>query len=112
MAITAHLRKYVQWLWDEGSNAIVPQAGTSDGSTKVYGLARNLKVQAAGTYNTTEVLGFICTAPGSGDWTIDPIGGSSVGSIDPATFTAGQIYPIHAESITVGTAGEAVLFIP
>jgi len=83
-----------------------------DGARVVYGLARNLVVQAAGIYNTTEVLGFICTAPGSGDWSITPVGGSAVTGIDPATFTAGQVYPIHATSITVGTAGEAVLFIP
>ena len=84
----------------------------TNGGAHVYGLARNLVVQAAGTYNTTEVFGFICTTPGSGDWTIDPISGSSVGGIAPTTFTAGQVYPIHAESITVGTGGEAVLFIP
>jgi hypothetical protein len=78
----------------------------------VYDMARALKVQAAGTYNTTEVLGFVCTAPGSGDWTIVPIGGPSTSGIDPATFTAGQVYMIHASSITVGTAGEALLFIP
>ena len=90
----------------------VPVKVSGEGAAHVYGLAQNLVVQAAGTYNTTNVLGFICTAPGTGDWTIDPVGGASVGGIDAATFTAGQIYPVHAESITVGTGGEAVLFIP
>ena len=88
-----------------------PQLGTG-GAAHVYGFARNIVVQAAGAYSATEVLGFICTAPGDADWTIDPVGGASVGGIDAATFTAGQIYPIHADAITVGTNGEAVLFIP
>lgn len=75
-------------------------------------LATNLVVQAAGTYNTTEIYGFICSIPGSGDWTIDPMNGGSVSGIDPATFAAGQTYWIHATSITVGTTGEALLIIP
>ena len=94
-----------------GEERNIPVQGTNS-ALHVYGLARNWVVQAAGTYNTTEILGFICTTPGSGDWTADPIGGASVGSIDPATFTAGGVYPMHAESITVGTGGEALLFIP
>jgi len=92
--------------------ATEPKDGFEAGIKRVYGLARNIKVQAAGTYNTTDVIGFICTAPGSGDWSITPVDGTAVTGIDPATFSAGQVYPIHATSITVGTAGEAVLFIP
>ena len=80
--------------------------------TVINGMAKNIVVAAAGAYSATEVLGFICTTPGSGDWSITPIEGTAVTGIDPATFSAGGVYPIHASSVTVGTGGEAVLFIP
>ncbi len=85
---------------------------STDGSDHVYGLGRNIIVQAAGTYNSTEVLGFICSIASTADWSITPIGGAAVTTIDKGTFSAGGVYPLHCSSITVGTAGEAVLIIP
>jgi len=87
------------------------QVGTG-GAAHVYGLARNCVVQGAGTYNATEVLGFVCSVASSADWSITPKDGTAVTTIDKGTFAAGQTYPIHATSITVGTGGEALLFIP
>lgn len=77
-----------------------------------YAMAINMVVQAAGTYSDTDILGFVCSIAATGDWSITPKGGTAVTGIDPGSFSAGGVYPIHATSITVGTGGEALLFIP
>jgi len=100
----------VAYIWDGAAMQL--DTALVAGSLPVYGLARNIVVLgASATYNTGDIYGFICSAPGSSTWTIDPVDGASVGSIPQAAFTAGQIYAIHATSITTPAGGGALLFI-
>jgi len=88
---------------------------TISGAALVYGLARNAikRVPADGAYTATETFGLIVSkAPTSDDTALTPVGGSAITSIKAATFTVGQTVPIHASSVTVGTGGEFLLFIP
>jgi len=85
------------------------------GAGLVYGLARNMvkRVPADGAYTATETFGMIISkAPTLDDTAITPVGGSAVTAIKAATFTVGQCVPLHASSVTVGTGGEFLLFIP
>jgi hypothetical protein len=85
------------------------------GAALVYGLARNAikRVPADGAYTATETFGLIVSkAPTSDDTAITPVAGSAITSIKAATFAVGQTVPIHASSVTVGTGGEFLLFIP
>jgi len=84
-----------------------------DGAAHVYGLGRNMVRQTAGTYNSTQVLGFLVEAqPSADDTAITSVDGAAVTAIDAATFIEGTVYPIHASSVTVGTGGEFLLFLP
>lgn len=83
------------------------------GTVHVYGLARNMIRKTAGIYNNTEVLGYLVeAAPSADDTAITPVDGSEIAAINKEAFTEGQVYPIHASAITVGTGGEFLLFIP
>jgi hypothetical protein len=90
-------------------------AATPGHSTKVYAMGRNLikRVPADGAYTTTETVGiWVATAPTSDDTAITPVDGSALTSMTKGLFAAGQIYPIHASSVTVGTGGVFYLLIP
>lgn len=77
----------------------------------VNGLAVNMVLQGAGTYNSTDVLGYRVVVQGSANWTLDPKNGSSI-SVPQGAFVVGAVYPEHLDSITVGTGGQAILYIP
>lgn len=75
----------------------------------IYGLARKASdLAAATTYNSTEVVGFYVDVAGSTAWTAVFIDGGTVAF----TPTAGEHYPWHLSSITSGTGGTGVLFLP
>lgn len=76
----------------------------------VSGLAGNFILQGVGTYDGT-VMGYRVVAQGSGNWTLDPVGGSPISVVQTA-FTVGQVYPEQLDSITVPTGGSAILYIP
>ncbi len=82
-----------------------------NGAASVYGLASNAVKVTATAYSATEILGFHVIAPGSGNWTVTPLNGSAI-ILAPGGFTAGQVYPEHLSAITVGTGGEALVYIP
>jgi hypothetical protein len=102
------------WVFAGTTAGFIPDQIITNGAANVYGLARNLVpwTAAQGAYTATEVLGFTVSIASSADWSITPVGGSAVTTIDKATFTAGQTYPIHCSSITPGTAAEVILYIP
>ena len=77
----------------------------------VTGLASKAVVQGAGTYNSTEILGYRVLVTGSADWSITTKNGAAV-TIPVAAMVLGQVYPEHLTSITVGTGGSALLYIP
>jgi len=83
----------------------------ANGAALVSGLATNAVVQGAGTYNATEILGYRVLVQGSGNWAETPINGSAQ-TIPFAAQIVGNINPEHLSSITVGTAGSALLYIP
>ena len=93
--------------WDGDSWVLRSIAGAG----VVYGLARNAVSQGAGTYNSTEIMGYRVVVAGTGDWTINGVAGGAV-TIAAAGMVVGQVYPEHLDSITVGTGGTAVLYIP
>lgn len=79
----------------------------------IDGLATNMVRQVAGVYNATKVLGFLVeAAPTADDTAITPVNGVATTAINKEAFTEGQVYPIAASAITVGTGGEFLLFIP
>ena len=83
-----------------------------EGGQQIYGLARKIVSQSAGTYNTTEILGYRVITAGSGNWSLTSVDGAAVTGIVPTGFVVGEVYPEHLSSITVGTGGVALLYIP
>ena len=81
------------------------------GAASVTGLATNAVVQGAGTYNATQILGYRVLVQGSANWSETPINGSAQ-TIPFAAQIIGAINPEHLSSITVGTGGSALLYIP
>ncbi len=84
---------------------------STDGAANVSGLASNGVLQSVGTYSATDVLGYKVLAQGSADWSITLKDGSAL-TIPFASMIVGDILPEHLVSITVGTAGQALLYIP
>lgn len=84
------------------------------GGQAVYGLASNFVVQGAGTYNSTDIMGYrVLVQPSADNTTLSPkSGGADVTAVPAATFIAGDVYPEHLDSITVGTGGSFLLYIP
>jgi hypothetical protein len=79
------------------------------GAAHVYGLARKASdLAAATTYSATETLGFHVDVVGSTAWSATFVDGGTV-SFTPV---AGEHYPWHLSSITSGTGGTGVVFIP
>jgi len=84
---------------------------STNGAKHVSGLSTNAVIQGAGTYNTTEVLGYRVLVQGSANWAETPVDGTSQ-AIPFAAQIVGNINPEHLSSITVGTGGSALLYIP
>jgi len=95
---------------DSTTKLPVPDESTN-GAKHVIGLATNGVLQAAGTYTATDVLGYKVLVQGSADWSITLKDGSAL-TIPFGSMTVGDIFPEHLVSITVGTAGQALLYIP
>lgn len=83
---------------------------TNDGA-HIYGLSSNAVKVTAAAYSATDILGFRVIAQGSGNWSLTPKNGSAI-TLAPGGFTPGQVYPEHLSAITVGTGGEALVYIP
>jgi len=83
----------------------------TNNSAHVIGLATNGVLQSAGTYNSTSVLGYRVLVQGSVNWSITLKNGSSL-TIPFAAMIVGDILPENLVSITVGTGGQALLYIP
>lgn len=75
------------------------------------GLAPNGVIQGAGTYSATAVNGYRVLVAGSANWSLTFSGGG-VASVPAAAMTVGDVYPEALTSITVGTGGSALLYIP
>jgi hypothetical protein len=84
---------------------------STNGAAHIFGLASKGVSQTAGTYNTTEVLGYRVVVAGTGDWTAILKNGGTI-TIPAAAMILGEVYPEHLSSITVGTGGTALLYIP
>ena len=81
------------------------------GAAGVSGLAVNAVVQGAGTYNTTDVIGYRVLVQGSANWSVTPKDGTAQ-TIPQAAMIVGDVYPEHLTAITVGTGGSVLLYIP
>lgn len=96
---------------DRASGKAAEQNSTN-GAAHVYSLGRKAaNLVAAGTYNTTDVLGFLVTASGTASWTLTFKDGG-VMTVPQTALLVGQVYPFHLSAITSGAAGTAVLIIP
>lgn len=92
-----------------GSSWVLTSTG---GSANVSGLATNAVIlAAASTYNTTDILGYKITAQGTADWSITLKNGSAI-TVPFASMIVGDVLPEHLSSITSGTGGTAILYIP
>lgn len=102
-----------QWDVNKTGGAGWQKQQSTGGAAHVYGLARNMVRQGAGTYNSSDVLGFwVEVVPTADDTDITPIdAGAAIEDIDKGSFVIGQFYPIHASAITVGTTGQFLLLI-
>ena len=93
----------------------VRQQGTTSGaahSNITNGLAnKTIALAAAGTYNATEVHGFMVLVAASDAWTLTFTEDGTTRSIPAAALALGQIYPFKLSEITAGTSGEALLFL-
>lgn len=83
------------------------QVGISNGLA-----TKTILLSAAGTYDATEVLGFMVLTQGSAAWTLTFVEDTTTRSIPQAALTVGEIYPFHLSAITSGTDGTALLFLP
>jgi len=88
------------------------QKGTN-GSAHFYALARKPVKQAAGTYSATEILGYrVLTAPTADNSALTGVDGVAQTALPAAGFAAGSTYSEHLSSITVGTGGVFLLYLP
>jgi len=90
------------------------QVGTG-GAAHVYGAIRNWvkRIPGDGAYTATDVLGiWVAAVPTADDTAITPIGGTADTAVVKELFIVGDILPIHATSVTVGTGGIFYLIIP
>ena len=82
------------------------------GAAHVYGLARKVTTgpETAGTYNSTEILGFNVLNAGSADsWVLSYVDGG-VSTIGFGDMREGY-FPAHLASIVIPTDGVAEVFI-
>ena len=85
----------------------------SNGAAHFYALARKPVKQAAGTYSATEILGYrVLTAPTADDSALTGVDGTAQTALPAAGFAAGSTYAEHLSSITVGTGGVFLLYLP
>ena len=82
----------------------------SDGAQAIYALARSPVILSAGVYNANEVKGLMILVPGSADWSITGVDGAAQ-TIPVAAITAGHEWGVHLSTITVGTGGQALVYI-
>ncbi len=88
------------------------QWGQAGDAAKIYSMARKMVVQSAGTYSATEVLGYRVLIQGTGDWQIQGVDDASPVTVPFAAMLEGVQYAEHLKSITVGTGGSVILYIP
>ena len=98
------------------AEGVTDSNGSPAGKVVAEGLAKNGALVLAGaTYNASTIKGFMIIADGSADWSLTFYGtdGTDGGTVafTPPAGSEGQIIPVQLTSITVGTAGEAVVFI-
>lgn len=71
------------------------------------------RVPGDGAYTTTETLAiWVAAQPSADDTAFTPYNGSALTSIAKESFTEGQVYYVHAKSVTVGTDGIFYLAVP
>jgi len=101
-----------QWLADTSGKWNQKARGTG-GSLHVYGLSRKTTTgpETAGTYNTTEILGFNVLNVGDADsWVLTYVDGG-VSTIGFGDMREGY-FPAHLTSIVIPANGVAEVFIP
>jgi hypothetical protein len=96
---------------DGNTHPAVKRIKVVDGAVSIHGLSVNQLVQGAGTYSSTEILGYRVLVQGSGNWAQTPVNGTAQ-TIPFAAQVVGNVNPEHLSAITVGTAGSALLYIP
>jgi len=88
--------------------------GMTEGGAHVHASMDNLikRVPADGAYTAKTVLGiWVAKAPTADDTAMTLLNGSALTSIEAGLFSAGQVYPVDASSVTVGTGGVFYLWI-
>ena len=91
--------------------ALLGRQKYTNGAAHTYGLAGKFK-RVTGIFNT-EVIGFMVEVePLSDDTDLVNMDGVTTANIKKESFVAGQFYPLHCQSLIVGTGGTFIIFEP
>jgi len=96
-------------------NAIIGNLKMTNGAAHSYGLGPSFQRQSAGTYNTTDIFGWMLLNSGDGTVIVTPKGNGSAITLSNAELALmeGSIHYDHASQIQVtGTTTEIQIYIP